>query len=143
MIRCEYLQILFIENFSFAGGGSGSTKSNIHRPTNPPDMTTHVPHVASDSDSKDHHHPFLPLISSPLNPHSHTNPQNPLHQASLDQQPPSDILRRQILDSLVSPSDILQYKRLDKRTRGNPITNQDADMDKRHPSSFQQLEKVR
>lgn len=53
-------------------------------------------------------------------------------------------MKRQITDQLVAPSDILQYERPAKRHKdsNNLNTLNSQGMDKRHPSSFQQLEKV-
>lgn len=48
-------------------------------------------------------------------------------------------LKRQITDQLVAPADVLHYDRPAKR-QPKELTSQG--MDKRHPSSFQQLEKV-
>ena len=55
--------------------------------------------------------------------------------------PDQRITKRQILDQLVAPSDILSYQRPVKRLKAE-IFHRSHGMDKRHPSSFQQLEKV-
>ncbi|KAL6715566.1 negative regulator of the PHO system [Lecanora helva] len=47
-------------------------------------------------------------------------------------------LKRQITNQLVAPTDVLEYERPQKRQRD--LTS--SGMDKRHPSSFQQLEKL-
>lgn len=49
-------------------------------------------------------------------------------------------LKRQITDQLVAPADVLDYDRPVKKKSKRDLTSQG--MDKRHPSSFQQLEKV-
>jgi hypothetical protein len=72
------------------------------------------------------------------------NPYLPLgHQDSVNQPLPhqpaqGSSLKRQITDQLVAPSDILEYDRPNKRVKEYTSRG----MDKRHPSSFQQLEKV-
>ena len=50
-------------------------------------------------------------------------------------------IRHQIADQLVAPSNVLNYQRPVKRQRAE-IFYKSSGMDKRHPSSFQQLEKV-
>lgn len=52
-----------------------------------------------------------------------------------------DTLKRQITDQLVAPSNVLNYKRPVKRQKPEQLLVSQG-MDKRHPSSFQQLEKV-
>ena len=76
------------------------------------------------------------------NPHQqpgHLNPQVNVFQPHLAHKPSqSSSLKRQITAQLVAPADILDYERPQKRQR--ELTSEG--MDKRHPSSFQQLEKV-
>ena len=103
-------------------------------------MTTQTHHSAPDSHPTDNQSAFLPLTQPPHDPYSQVIHQNP-PQLPLEQ-PPPNTLKRQIVDSLVSPSDVLRYRRPEKRQR-TELAHQSEDMDKRHPSSFQQLEKVR
>ena len=67
------------------------------------------------------------------------NPQVNAFQPRLAHKPSqSSSLKRQITDQLVAPADVLEYERPVKRQKD--LSSQG--MDKRHPSSFQQLEKV-
>lgn len=68
---------------------------------------------------------------------------NPQHNISLPltHQPTHNTLKRQITDQLVAPSNVLNYERPVKRQKPEQLPASQG-MDKRHPSSFQQLEKV-
>ena len=85
--------------------------------------------------------PYLPLTQEPGYSQAHaqqlTSSAHRVHQPIR-----GSSLRHQITDQLVAPSDILEYDRPTKRTQANPDLSSQG-MDKRHPSSFQQLEKVR
>lgn len=100
---------------------------------------THLPSINATS----RHSVFLPLKHDShelsLKVVSQKAPQLPLHQ------PPPQSPKQLILNTLISPADVLQLKRPTTRQRSEVInlTDQSEDMDKRHPSSFQQLEKVR
>ena len=67
-------------------------------------------------------------------------PLNPTAPAFHPPRHPSS-LKRQISDAFVSPSDFFRYDRPDKRHQPDQHFIS-IGMDKRHPSSFQQLEKV-
>lgn len=56
-------------------------------------------------------------------------------------QPSQNTLKNQITDQLVAPSNVLNYKRPVKKQKSEQLPASQG-MDKRHPSSFQQLEKV-
>ncbi|KAL9132165.1 MAG: hypothetical protein Q9217_000099 [Psora testacea] len=90
-----------------------------------------VPSQATSTNASQPSKTFLPLTHPPHNPAASSHP------------PPADSqgLKRQVTDALVSPSDILKHKRPDKRHKAE-ILLKSRGMDKRHPSSFQQLEKV-
>lgn len=60
---------------------------------------------------------------------------------SLAHQPSHNSFKRQVIDQLVAPSDVLNYERPVKRQKPVQLPASQG-MDKRHPSSFQQLEKV-
>lgn len=60
---------------------------------------------------------------------------------SLTRQPSHNTFQRQVIDQLVAPSDALNYERPVKRQKPVQLPTSQG-MDKRHPSSFQQLEKV-
>ncbi|KAL9075967.1 MAG: hypothetical protein Q9161_001361, partial [Pseudevernia consocians] len=65
----------------------------------------------------------------------HTTSQHLTHQ------PSHNSLKRQITDQLVAPSNVLNYERPIKRQKHEQLPASQG-MDKRHPSSFQQLEKL-
>ena len=84
--------------------------------------------------------PYLPLTGPPDTSQAHA--QQPAIPPHLKHQPTrSSNLKRQITDQLLAPSDILEYDRPSKKSKENPGLVSEG-MDKRHPSSFQQLEKV-
>ena len=59
----------------------------------------------------------------------------------LTRQPSHNNFNRQVTDQLVAPSDVLNYERPVRRQKPVQLPASQG-MDKRHPSSFQQLEKV-
>jgi hypothetical protein len=89
-----------------------------------------------------------PGPAATMNPNPpHDGTINPQHLSLTNHPAQSSNPISQIASQLVAPSDILQYDRPVKRDPGNRelvslggVGNQG--MDKRHPSSFQQLEKV-
>ena len=84
--------------------------------------------------------PYLPLTGPPDSSQAHA--QQPALPPHLKHQPTrSSNLKRQITDQLLAPSDILEYDKPAKKSKEySELLSQG--MDKRHPSSFQQLEKV-
>ena len=86
--------------------------------------------------------PYLPLTGPPDTSQAHAHAQQSSIPPHLKHQPTrSSSLKRQITDQLLAPSDILEYDRPSKKTKENTELVSEG-MDKRHPSSFQQLEKV-
>jgi len=76
---------------------------------------------------------------NPTNPYGgNINPQHNPYLPLTHQPAQTSSLKREITSQLVAPSDILEYERPAKRQK--ELVS--AGMDKRHPSSFQQLEKV-
>ena len=90
---------------------------------------------AYSSYSHHHHSRSTSTASSVANPNSNPAQAPPAQQSSA-------LLRKQILDSLVAPATLLRYKRPNPRLGAEVLQNNRSSMDKRHPSSFQQLEKV-
>ena len=86
--------------------------------------------------------PYLPLTGPFDTSQAHAHAQQSSIPPHLKHQPThSSSLKRQITDQLLAPSDLLEYDRPSKRTKEhNDLVS--TGMDKRHPSSFQQLEKV-
>lgn len=117
---------------------------NQYSPPHTSDMTSQFPTFpAPDEDTKHRHNTFQPVTPSPLNPHTQIIHQSTWQLVPLAQRPPPHNLGHEIVDSLIAPKDVLQHQRPEKRTHSKWYTDRDANMDKRHPSSFQQLEKVR
>ena len=58
-----------------------------------------------------------------------------IHQSSYN------TLKRQVAEQFLAPSNVLNYERIVKRQKPE-LLSASLGMDKRHPSSFQQLEKV-
>ena len=84
--------------------------------------------------------PYLPLTAPPDTSQAQDQ-QQPAIPPHLKHQPSrSSNLKRQITDQLLAPSDILEYDRPSKKSKNPGLVSEG--MDKRHPSSFQQLEKV-
>lgn len=86
--------------------------------------------------------PYLPLTGPPDTSQAHAHAQQHSIPPHLIHQPThSSNLKRQITDQLLAPSDLLEFDRPSRITQEN-LELVSRGMDKRHPSSFQQLEKV-
>lgn len=111
---------------------------------------------APNTDWQQSAHPKMDPYNNPYNNFQHPgsfNPQvQPFRPATAAPAPPQRLahkpsrgsnLRRQVTEQLVAPADVLDYDRPGKKFKD--LTSKDLTsqgMDKRHPSSFQQLEKV-